>query len=174
MNFVIMGIDRIGKDTFIRKILNGYKARHLTRPPEGADPLQWTRTQYMDYFMTLAYQDRVVFNRGHWDELVYAPRYRNYDPGYVRIMEDEYRDELANTIFILLYTTDFDIMKDDGKSLDYSRRQEEQESFIEKFNQSRLNKMMIQVNEGNRYAGTNIVRQRFIDSMIDYIGQEVV
>jgi hypothetical protein len=26
--------------------------------------------------------------------------------------------------------------------------------------------MMIQVNEGNRYAGQNIVRQRFIDSLI--------
>jgi hypothetical protein len=116
--------------------------------------------------MTLAYQDHVVFNRGHWDEMVYAPRYRVYKPDYVRIMEDEYRENLDNTYFILLYTTDFNIMKDDGKSLDFNRRQEEQEAFIEKFEESKLNKMMIQVNEGNHYAGQNIVRQRFIDSLI--------
>lgn len=169
MNFVITGIDRIGKNTFIRRILNGYREIHLDKPPEGTDPLIWSKSQYLDYFMTLAYQDHVVFNRGHWDELVYAPRYRDYSPNYVRIMEDEYRDELKNTVFILLYTTDFDIMKDDGKSHDFSRRQEEQESFIEKFKESRLNKIMVQVNEGNRYAGQNIVRQRFIDELIKYM-----
>ncbi|MBP3265614.1 MAG: hypothetical protein J6L84_01570 [Clostridiales bacterium] len=166
MNFVITGIDRIGKNTFIRRILKGYKEIHLDKPPKDADPLTWSKSQYLDYFMTLAYQDHVVFNRGHWDELVYAPRYRDYSPNYVRIMEDEYRDNLKNTCFILLYTTDFDIMKDDGKSHDFSRRQEEQEDFIKKFEESKLNKMMIQVNEGNHYAGQNIVRQRFIDSLI--------
>ncbi len=166
MNFVITGIDRIGKNTFIRRILKGYKEIHLDKPPKEADPLTWSKSQYLDYFMTLAYQDHVVFNRGHWDELVYAPRYRDYSPDYVRIMEDEYRDNLQNTCFILLYTTDFNIMKDDGKSHDFGRRQEEQEDFIKKFEESKLNKMMIQVNEGNHYAGQNIVRQRFIDNLI--------
>ena len=111
MNFVITGIDRIGKNTFIRRILKGYKEIHLDKPPKDSDPLTWSKSQYLDYFMTLAYQDHVVFNRGHWDELVYAPRYRDYSPNYVRIMEDEYRDSLKNTYFILLYTTDFNIMQ---------------------------------------------------------------
>ena len=88
-------------------------------------------------------------------------------------MEDEYRDQLANTIFILLYTTDFNIMQDDGLSHDFARRQEEQDDFIKIFQESRLNKLMIQVNDGDRYAGTDAVRQRFIDQMIDYIGQEI-
>ena len=171
MNFVIMGIDRIGKNTFIRRILNGYNEIHLSKPPKDVDPLTWSKSQYLDYFMTLAYQDRVVFNRGHWDELVYVPRYRDYSADYVRIMEDEYRDELKNTIFILLYTTDFDITKDDGKSHDFTRRQEEQEAFIEVFEKSKLKKLMVQVNEGKKYAGTNIVRQRFIEGLIKIMGE---
>ena len=109
----------------------------------------------------------------NWDELVYVPKYRDYSPNYVRIMEDEYRDRLANTIFILLYTTDFNIMQDDGLSHDFARRQEEQDDFIKIFQESRLNKLMIQVNDGDGYAGINAVRQRFIDQMIDYIGQEI-
>lgn len=173
MNFVVMGIDRIGKDTFIKHILGKYKVQHLTKPPEGKDPLTWSKSQYLDYFMRLAYQDGLVFNRGHWDELVYVPKYRDYSPNYVRIMEDEYRDRLANTIFILLYTTDFNIMRDDGLSHDFARRQEEQDDFIKIFQESRLNKLMIQVNDGDGYAGINAVRQRFIDQMIDYIGQEI-
>lgn len=166
MNFVVTGIDRIGKNTFIERVLNGYKQIHLNKPPKDKDPLTWSKSQYLDYFMTLAYQDHVVFNRGHWDELIYAPRYRDYNPNYVRIMEDEYRDELKNTIFILLYTTDFNIMQDDGLSHDFNRRQEEQEDFIKKFQESKLNKMMIQVNEGDHYASHETINQRFIDALI--------
>lgn len=166
MNFVVTGIDRIGKNTFIERVLNGYKQIHLNKPPKDKDPLTWSKSQYLDYFMTLAYQDHVVFNRGHWDELIYAPRYRDYNPNYVRIMEDEYRDELKNTIFILLYTTDFNIMQDDGLSHDFNRRQEEQEDFIKKFQESKLNKMMIQVNEGDHYASHETINQRFIEALI--------
>lgn len=166
MNFVVTGIDRIGKNTFIERVLNGYKQIHLNKPPKDKDPLTWSKSQYLDYFMTLAYQDHVVFNRGHWDELIYAPRYRDYNPNYVRIMEDEYRDELKNTIFILLYTTDFSIMQDDGLSHDFNRRQEEQEDFIKKFQESKLNKMMIQVNEGDHYASHETINQRFIEALI--------
>jgi hypothetical protein len=119
--------------------------------------------------MTLAYQDHVVFNRGHWDELIYAPRYRDYSPNYVRIMEDSYRDELYNTIFILLYTTDFNIMQDDGQSHDFSRRQEEQEDFIKKFQESKLNKLMIKVNDGDHYASHDVIAQRFIDALIKHM-----
>ena len=138
MNFVVTGIDRIGKNTFIDNVLKGYRQIHLDKPPKDKDPLIWSKSQYLDYFMTLAYQNNVVFNRGHWDELIYAPRYRDYSPNYVRIMEDSYRDELYNTIFILLYTTDFNIMQDDGQSHDFSRRQEEQEDFIKKFQESTM------------------------------------
>ena len=59
MNFVITGIDRIGKNTFIRRILKGYKEIHLDKPPKEADPLTWSKSQYLDYFMTLAYQDQI-------------------------------------------------------------------------------------------------------------------
>lgn len=169
MNFVVTGIDRIGKNTFIDNVLKGYRQIHLDKPPKDKDPLIWSKSQYLDYFMTLAYQNNVVFNRGHWDELIYAPRYRDYSPNYVRIMEDSYRDELYNTIFILLYTTDFNIMQDDGQSHDFSSRQEEQEDFIKKFQESKLNKLMIKVNDGDHYASHDVIAQRFIDALIKHM-----
>ena len=72
-----MGIDRIGKDTFIENNFPGHKKIHLTKPPEGVDPLVFSKTEYRDYFCNLAKNDGLVYNRGHIDEFVYAPIYRN-------------------------------------------------------------------------------------------------
>ena len=50
MNYVVMGIDRIGKDTFIEYNFPDYRKIHLTKPPKGVDPLLFSKTEYCDYF----------------------------------------------------------------------------------------------------------------------------
>lgn len=162
MNFVIMGIDRIGKNTFIETCLPGYKEIHLTKPPAGVDPLMYSKAEYMEYFMTLKKSDGIVYNRGHIDEFIYAPRYRHYPTYWLTIMEEEMADEVKNTIFVLLYTTDFSFIKDDGLSLDFSRMGEEQEDFHKYFDRSKMyNKIKIQVNDGNNYRNKLDIKEEF-------------
>ena len=157
-----MGIDRIGKNTFIETCLPGYKEIHLTKPPADVDPLMFSKAEYMEYFMTLKKSDHVVYNRGHIDEFVYAPRYRHYPTYWLTIMEEEMADDVANTVFVLLYTDDFSFIKDDGNSLDFNRKEEEQEDFIKFFNSSRmLKKIMIRVNDGKNYRDKQSIKQEF-------------
>ena len=57
MNFVVMGIDRIGKNTFIENVLKTFdpdlKEIHLSKPPADVDPLMYTKAEYAEYFMEL-------------------------------------------------------------------------------------------------------------------------
>ena len=136
MNYVVMGIDRIGKNTFIQKCLPGYKEIHLSKPPADVDPLTWTKAEYADYFMTLKNSEGLVYNRGHIDEFVYGPIYRKVPTYWLKIYEQEVKDDLDNTCFVLLLSKNFSVMQDDGQSLDYSRREEEQNLFIKHFDES--------------------------------------
>ena len=159
MNYVVMGIDRIGKDTFIENNFPGHKKIHLTKPPKGVDPLVFSKTEYRDYFCSLAKNDGLVYNRGHIDEFVYAPLYRKYPTGWLTEMEEEFRQSVANTVFILLYTDSFDMMVDDGLSLDFNRKEEEQELFHRFFDGSRMiNKVKIKVNDGKEYRSPDLIR----------------
>ena len=72
MNYVVMGIDRIGKDTFIENNFPGHKKIHLTKPPKDVDPLIFSKTEYCDYFCNLMKNDNLVYNRGHIDEFRYG------------------------------------------------------------------------------------------------------
>lgn len=159
MNYVVMGIDRIGKDTFIEYNFPDYRKIHLTKPPKDVDPLLFSKTEYCDYFRNLKLSDHVVYNRGHIDEFVYAPLYRDYNTYWLTIMEEEFAPEVANTVFVLLYTDNFDMMVDDGLSFDFARKEEEQELFLKYFDRSKMiNKIKIKVNDGNRYRSQEDIR----------------
>lgn len=162
MNYVIMGIDRIGKDSFINNNLNYCNITHLTKPPKNQDPLLFSKNQYLNYFINLKNNNNIVYNRGHIDEFVYAPLYRNYSTNYLTIMEQEFKFDVQSTAFILLYTTNFDIIIDDGLSLDFNRKEEEQERFLHFLNSSEMiNKFSIQVNNGNKFKNHESISNEF-------------
>ena len=171
MNFVIMGIDRIGKDTFIENILKpsypDLKITHLSKPPEGENPVIFTKREYVEYFMDLMKNDDRVYNRGHIDEMVYAPLYRNLDTYWLKIYEDEFSGDLDNTVFIVLVSdNNFDAMVDDGNSLDYSKRKEEQELFLKHFYESRMrNKLVLYTIDSNGYRSIDSIRADFEDGL---------
>lgn len=159
MNYVVMGIDRIGKDTFIENNFPTHKKIHLTKPPKDVDPLTFSKSEYCDYFINLARNDNLVYNRGHIDEFVYAPIYRKYSTHWLTIMEKEFAQAVANTVFILLYTDNFDMMVDDGLSHDFNRKEEEQALFHKYFDESKMiNKVKIKVNDGNKYRNPDDIR----------------
>ena len=167
MNFVVMGIDRIGKNTFIEKILKDFdpnlKEIHLSKPPADVDPLMFTKAEYAEYFMELKKKDHLCYNRGHIDEFVYGPLYREQNTYWLKIYEEELWDDVQNTVFILLISENFNVMEDDGNSLDYSRRQEEQDLFIKHFQESPMtNKIIIRTIDRNGYRLISSIKEDLI------------
>lgn len=172
MNFVVMGIDRIGKNTFIDKILKDIDPDlteiHLTKPPADVDPLIYTKAEYAEYFMKLKTHNHLVYNRGHIDEFIYGPLYRNQNTYWLEIYEQEFAEELKNnTVFILLVADNCNVLIDDGKSLDYNRRQEEQNLFIQYFQRSPMkNKIIIRTVDYNSYRSTTVVKEDLLRGLM--------
>lgn len=162
MNYVVMGIDRIGKNTFIQTCLSGFEEIHLSKPPKDVDPLIWTKAEYADYFIDLKRSDNKVYNRGHIDEFVYGPIYRKVPTYWLKIYEQEFAPDLDNTCFVLLLSKNFDVMEDDGLSLDYSKRKEEQDLFEKHFDESPFkNKVKIYTIDENGYRSKEDIRSDF-------------
>lgn len=166
MNFVIMGIDRIGKNTFIQSCLPNHKEIHLSKPPKDVDPLLFTKAEYADYFINLKKDQNLVYNRGHIDEFVYGPLYRNQNTYWLKIWEQEFAFDMLNTTFVLLLSKNFNVMADDGNSLDYSKREEEQNLFIKNFDQSPFNnKIKLYTINDNGYKSPDAIKSEFVSSL---------
>jgi len=176
MNFIIEGVDRLGKGTLIGLIQEkfGYhtvihyeKPKALeyyndptfggimhTLPPLG-------KYQYISFsrgFDMLRCCDGLIFDRFHLGEVLYAPRYRGYSGDYVFELENQFTSSMdswakgysRNVKLILLTTSDFSFIQDDGLSFDFSAKESEQEDFIAAFERSTMpNKVMIDVCNGN-------------------------
>lgn len=174
MNFVVMGIDRIGKNTFIENVLKTFdpdlKEIHLSKPPADVDPLMYTKAEYAEYFMELKKNNHLVYNRGHIDEFVYGPLYRDQNTYWLKIYEQELWDVVLNTVFILLISENFNVMQDDGNSLDYSRRHEEQDLFLKHFQESPMkNKIIIRTIDRNGYRPIESIKDDFSRELMKII-----
>lgn len=166
--FMIDGIDRLGKSTLIENIqqaLGYHLVIHYDKPKELDfyvelfGKRQILRSYQVDanksMFSLLRTEVPIIFDRTHLGELVYAPLYRNYSGNYVYQMELELLEDRPYTQhddirLILLTSSNTDMLKDDGLSFDPTKKNEEQNLFIEAFNKSNLtNKVIIDVHNGN-------------------------
>ena len=161
--FIIEGIDRLGKDTLIKNIQNelGYHfVIHYSKPEKLKyynDSLQeYQLASFENGFALIEncgvgiYLNPLIFNRFHLGECVYAPLYRGYDGKYVFQLEENFEAwAWTHAKLILLTTSDFSIITDDGESFDFSKKEDEQEMFKAAFETSILpNKVMIDVSNG--------------------------
>ena len=142
MSYIIEGLDRLGKSTLIKNL--NLPFIHLTKPDcKPEDYKEYQYNLYMSVFKHLT-TDNVVYDRCHLSEYVYAPLYRNYSGDYVFEIEN-YFD--LSSIQLILLTENFKIsnhFQDDGLSFDITKRQEEQELFIDAFSKSQIpNKKII-------------------------------
>lgn len=161
---IIEGVDNLGKGTLIKNIRNNlgyYEIIHFQRP----ELLDLYKKSYSEKNTTDAYklyqfnsfkngfellQSKafIIFDRFHLGEIVYAPRYRGYNGEYVFDIEKMFRETVRSddVLLILLTTSNFDFIIDDGLSFDVSKRQEEQEDFKRAFEMSLFkNKLLIDV-----------------------------
>lgn len=192
-HIIVEGVDRLGKDTLIRGIqdANGfYQVLHYQKPlllkkfvTEAIDH-GLTGQQEIKAYAFKAYQQtsfrsmfwmmknthpRIICNRAHLGEAVYAKRYRGYDGDYVFNLEQQFQfpdSPLEKTLLVLLYTNDFTFIEDDGQSFDVTKREEEQHDFVKAFDMSLMpHKMMINVNAGGHFKDRSEVLQQVLEKL---------
>lgn len=108
----------------------------------------------INMFKLLQTDMRIILDRTHLGEMVYAPLYRKYSGEYVYDMEKEliqakpftYQNDIR---LILLTSSNTDMLVDDGLGFDPSKKNDEQNMFIEAFHKSNLtNKVIVDVHNG--------------------------
>lgn len=167
MNYLIDGIDRLGKSTLIENIQQEcgyYSVVHLGKPKAlkvyGGNLERYQLMLFHDMFRQLSSRDRMIFDRTHLGEMVYAPMYRGYHGNYVFDLEKNV--DLNHTRLILL-TEDFSKSKhfsDDGLSFDITKRKEEQERFTDAYYMSSIkDKLIVNVtaDDGNYRSKQDIL-----------------
>lgn len=173
-DIIIDGVDRLGKDSLIDGILNQlgffqevhyqkpkrlnyYFNREYARNSEVAEIETLRHYQlesFVHMFRMMSLPGRHIMNRTHLGEYVYAPRYRKYGGDYVFDLERQFTNDhnskfADTTLLVLLTTSDFSFIQDDGLSFDFNKKEEEQEDFKKAFTKSTIkNKIMVDVANG--------------------------
>lgn len=165
--FAIEGLDRLGKSTLINNIKQStgfFQVIHFSKPElldihylnmfnadsDGdlrarRDGLYTYQCASFNNSMLLAKSGaKLIFDRWHLGENVYAPLYRKYDGSYVFDLEKRHDLQTHDRIRLILLTEDFDKsnhFQDDGLSLGSAskeNRRREQEMFFLAFAQSTI------------------------------------
>ena len=182
-NIIIEGLDRLGKSTLVDNLKNrlGYfTSLHYSKPEVltyyelrvGRNKARefYQRDSFAGMFKLLSADARLIMDRGHLGEAVYAHRYRNYDGNYVFDLEQG--KALENTLLVLMGNNDLELnakLVDDGLSFDWSARGEEHADFLEAFRKSNLkHKMYVNVGRNGQFKDpleiSEAVAQAFLTS----------
>ena len=195
-SIIIEGVDRLGKDTLINNIMNKlgfFQTVHFQKPSlleayvddvkqfYGEDFSKskagvnqalelYQRRSFSMMLDMLGSPARFIFNRAHLGEVVYS-HYREYDGSYVFDLEKKAieagSDFHETTLLILLHTSDFSFIKDDGLSFDFQKKEEEQDKFIWAFERSKIKyKMMVDVACNQQFVPANVI-SRTVTQMIE-------
>lgn len=180
-NLILEGLDRLGKSTLASEIearLGCFTKLHFGKPPTlkyyemAVGPTSameaYQRDSFEQMFTLLDSDARLLLDRAHLGESVYAKRYRGYDGDYVFELESvKHVNALSNTLLVLLVNFDTELERtlvDDGDSFDWSRRAEEQDDFNLAFNKSRFrNKLRLQVGSNGAFIDKHVLVNRIIE-----------
>ena len=159
--YIICGTDRLGKSSLISNLKNKlgfHEVIHFGKPEKlqyyvdryPSAEFHYQYNSFINAFKLLGSDVSIIFDRLHLGEYVYSPRYRGYDGSYVFDLEQEFNLEFNYSVkLILLTTSDWSFIQDDGESFDFARKDEEQLDFIQAFNYSVIpNKQIINVCDG--------------------------
>lgn len=156
--YVIEGLDHLGKSTLIEGIkqkLGYFQTIHFSKPEllsvyrgavhsenlsdKASMQLAYQQESFRNSMIMVNSGARLIYDRWHLGENVYAPMYRGYSGSYVFKYEKMHRLDLNSNIRLILLTENFEKskhFKDDGESFDITKRREEQEMFIKAFDYS--------------------------------------
>lgn len=165
-SIIIEGIDGVGKTLLIREIQKIFGYSTVLKYDKPVSSLRFSQKDYQEYSFILGFKriameterkfpERLIFDRFHLGEYVYAPLYRGYSGDYVFQIEAQMLERYPNLkcgcFMVLLTANNFEILKDDGQSFDRSKVEEEQKMFQKAFDVSWLRKIQVCVHdeEGN-------------------------
>ena len=162
--YAVEGLDRLGKSTLIEgiqhrlgfyqvvhfgkpQVLDVYKGAvasiqerpHFTGNPTGYQQYVYQREAFINSMIMAQSGARLIYDRWHLGEDVYAHLYRDYPGDYVFAIEKAMEFDLRGDIRLILLTEDFDRSKhfvSDGSSFDDTKRRDEQELFVKAFQKS--------------------------------------
>jgi thymidylate kinase len=161
--YIIEGLDRLGKSTLIDgimqaggfyqvihyekpKLLHTYLQNHLENYPRSDEAsakrqalFRYQRDSFYAMFDILSSAARVILDRAHLGECVYAPMYRKYSGDYIFRLEHEFDMDEYDDIRMILLTENFNMSNhfiEDGGSFDPTKRAEEQALFVQAFEKS--------------------------------------
>lgn len=183
MHYIIEGVDRLGKSRLVENIQKQdgpYMVQHFSKPlisrkiknnllelHENSlfdDEIKqeryleaWQIESFKQGFTQLANSlVPLIFDRFHLGEVVYSPLYRGYSGDYVFNLEDIISLEKDQVRMILLITSDFSFITNDGESFDFSAKEKEQQMFIDAFHRSSItNKLIIDINDGGKFRNSD-------------------
>lgn len=154
-HFLLEGLDRLGKDTLLGGIQHrcGYHQVlhyskpltlecYLETPPSSLALRRYQEASFRTMFQLLSGVPaaKIICNRAHLGECVYAPLYRKYPGEYVFELEREFKADQLSQARLVLLIEDFSVSRhfvDDGQSLGgKNKRQEEQQLFQNAFDAS--------------------------------------
>jgi thymidylate kinase len=166
--YAIEGLDRLGKSTLIKNIKNKlgfFQVIHFSKPErlkayghlnsESNGDLYTYQLESFNNSMIMAKSGaKLIFDRWHLGEAIYANLYRKYDGEYVFDLEKKHDMERhSRNISLILLTENFSCSKhfiDDGDSFDVTKRQDEQELFIKAWEKSIIrNKKIVCVTDSS-------------------------
>lgn len=130
---------------------------------------QYQQHSFINMFKMLSSDGKFIMNRAHLGEFVYAPRYRKYDGSYIFELEKSFIHDRGShfhqtTLLVLLHTSSWDFIEDDGQSFDFDKKDEEQMDFVRAFERSEIiHKLMLDVNDG---AGGFVPKEKLLEAVI--------
>lgn len=184
-NIIIEGLDRLGKSTLIEGIqerLGFFTVVHYSKPKTlshyvnqvgvSAAKQAYQRESFEQMFKLLSGEARLILDRAHLGEAVYAKRYRGYDGDYVFDLEGvKQLTALNNTLLVLLVNDDKELehkLVDDGDSFDWSKREEEQRDFCAAWTRSRFaNKLRIGVGSKGKFVDKTWIIDSVVNAYLD-------
>lgn len=171
-NIIIEGVDRLGKDTLISNIMHElgfFQLVHYQKPMKLKaldDSLEDFQRFSFEKMFSMLDHGKMLLNRAHLGEVVYAPRYRGYTGDYVFDIEQNHPVARNNTLLVLLTASSWDPIKDDGDSFDFSKKGEEQEDFIRAFHLSNIrSKLIIDVTRDSKFVSPLEILNLVIDEL---------
>lgn len=182
---IIEGCDCVGKDSLINELKLKFNNPVIIHAcvPNSNDIFSYYYNGLIHSTLENYYNDRidaVIHNRSMYGEYVYGPKYRNESLDYIKKVINKLEIGQLKTFisenelyFILLTSTDVDLIVDnsDGKSL--SDRREDIEYEVDAFNKvfklsTIKNKKIVYVNNGNQFRD----KRDIYDEVYSFINKE--
>lgn len=176
--FIFESVDGLGKSTLINAVKNVkgyYPVVHYQKPElleiyqefnSVISPLyEYQYASFVSLMQLIESKIPMIYDRAHLGEAVYGNMYRNYNGSYVFDLEKQYNMANQHHVqLILLTTSNWDFIIDDGQSHDFTKRVEEQQRFIEAFDKSIIpNKLLINITKLNG-------ERKSIEELLEEIG----